>query len=102
MKNWIVACLATLAVACGHHGSSGNGDTDASDGTGGGSNIDAPPFSGMCTPNGPQCSNCKDDDGDGLVDGFDPECTGSLDNDEATFSVHPWRHAVDGGAARAR
>jgi hypothetical protein len=44
------------------------------------------PFPG-CDPNGPQCSNCKDDDGDGLIDGFDPECTGPYDNDEATFST---------------
>lgn len=34
-----------------------------------------------------QCSNGKDDDGDGLIDGFDPECTGPLDNDESTFAT---------------
>ncbi len=33
------------------------------------------------------CSNCLDDDGDGLVDAFDPECTGPLDDDEATFAT---------------
>lgn len=86
MRSWIVACVATMTVACGHHGSSGNGDTDAS-GTGDAATIDSRPFPGMCTPNGPQCSNCKDDDGDGRIDGFDPECTGPLDNDEATFST---------------
>jgi hypothetical protein len=43
------------------------------------------PFSGHCSPSGPQCSNCRDDDADGATDGFDPECTGPLDNDEATF-----------------
>lgn len=85
MKSWIVACVATMTVACGHHGS-GNGNTDASS-AGDGATIDSPPFSGMCTPNGPQCSNCTDDDGDGRIDGFDPECTGPLDNDEATFST---------------
>ena len=30
----------------------------------------------------PECSNKKDDDGDGLVDMADPGCTGPLDNDE--------------------
>jgi hypothetical protein len=33
------------------------------------------------------CSNGMDDDGDGLVDGFDPECTGPLDNDEGSFAT---------------
>jgi hypothetical protein len=33
------------------------------------------------------CDNGKDDDGDGLADGFDPECTGPLDNDEGTFAT---------------
>lgn len=33
------------------------------------------------------CDNGKDDDGDGLVDGFDPECTGPFDNDEGTFAT---------------
>lgn len=33
------------------------------------------------------CTNGKDDDGDGLTDGFDPECTGASDNDEGTFAT---------------
>lgn len=33
------------------------------------------------------CSNCLDDDGDGLMDAFDPECTGPLDDDEGTFAT---------------
>jgi hypothetical protein len=32
-----------------------------------------------------QCTNGIDDDGDGLIDALDPECTGPFDNDEATF-----------------
>jgi hypothetical protein len=88
MKTWLLACVATLAVACGHHGSGGNGDIDASDpGGGGDGSVDAPPFNGMCIPNGPQCSNCKDDDGDGRIDGFDLQCTGPMDNDESSFST---------------
>jgi hypothetical protein len=33
------------------------------------------------------CDNGLDDDGDGLVDGLDPECTGARDNDERTFAT---------------
>jgi len=33
------------------------------------------------------CSDGKDNDGDGLIDGFDPECTGPADNDEGTFAT---------------
>jgi hypothetical protein len=33
------------------------------------------------------CADGIDNDGDGLVDGFDPECTGPLDNDEGTFAT---------------
>lgn len=88
MKYWMLACFVTAVVGCGHKGGSGSGDVDAN-GTGGNGDatVDSPLVSGMCNPNGPQCSNCKDDDGDGRIDGFDPECTGASDNDEATFST---------------
>jgi hypothetical protein len=33
------------------------------------------------------CANGEDDDGDGLADGFDPECTGAYDQDELTFAT---------------
>lgn len=33
------------------------------------------------------CDDGLDNDGDGLVDGLDPECTGALDEDEATFAT---------------
>lgn len=79
-------CFAlALLVACGHHGA-GAGDIDGG-GAGGDGGIDAPPFSGLCNPKGAACSNCKDDDGDRLVDGFDPQCTGPNDNDESSFST---------------
>lgn len=48
---------------------------------------------GTCTPlvlpdgTTPQCADCQDNDGDGLVDWLDPECAGPLDNDEATFGT---------------
>jgi len=40
-----------------------------------------------CTAGSTQCTNCRDDDGDGLVDWMDPECTGPLDNDENSFAT---------------
>jgi hypothetical protein len=33
------------------------------------------------------CDDGLDNDGDGLIDGLDPECTGALDEDEATFAT---------------
>jgi hypothetical protein len=33
------------------------------------------------------CANGLDDDDDGLIDGFDPECTGPYDNDEGSFAT---------------
>ena len=33
------------------------------------------------------CSNGLDDDGDLLIDGFDPECTGPFDDDESSFGT---------------
>jgi hypothetical protein len=48
-----------------------------------------PPGTGVgpCTPGTTQCTNCKDDDGDGKIDWMDPECTGPLDNDESSFAT---------------
>ena len=58
-------------------GTSGNaGGTTGSGGSGGATAL----------PDG-VCANGIDDDGDGLIDGFDPECTGAADNDEGTFAT---------------
>src|SRR3954469_15231541 len=97
-RTWLLGCIAALVVGCGHH--SGNtGDDDANGPTDDSYQatdpvdsyvalIDAPPFSGMCNmTSGTQCANCVDDDGDGKIDGFDPECTGPADNDEASFKT---------------
>ncbi len=48
---------------------------------------DAGPNPGCGGPAAPQCNNCEDDDDDGLVDGFDPECTSSLDDREDSFAT---------------
>jgi hypothetical protein len=40
-----------------------------------------------CVPGSTQCTNCIDDDKDGLIDWLDPECTGPLDNDESSYAT---------------
>ena len=43
--------------------------------------------SGACGPQAPQCNDCQDNDNDGRTDGFDPECTSAIDDDEGSFST---------------
>ena len=46
------------------------------------------PDAAPCVADGTtECSNCLDDDGDGLIDGRDPHCAGPLDDDEETFAT---------------
>ena len=87
----LTALLA--AAACGDDGGSDGGDNpgnidggpdDVNDG--GLTYGDADP-GGECESMEAQCNNCIDDDGDDLTDGQDPECTGPLDNDEASFAT---------------
>ena len=40
-----------------------------------------------CVPGSTQCTDCIDNDGDGLVDWLDPECTGPLDRDESSYAT---------------
>jgi hypothetical protein len=63
-------------------GGSLNG-TSGSTASGGSTNT----FGGNTTLGTTACSDGKDNDGDGLSDGFDPECTGPWDNDEDTFAT---------------
>jgi len=92
---------SVLALACGGKqdgdgsgsggqvvGLAGNGASAAAPGSGGtGSGATSGAIDpGTGLPNG-VCNNGDDDDGDGLIDGFDPECTGPADNDEATFAT---------------
>lgn len=88
LRPWRLALVALAFVAaCGSSGSGGTPDAGTTSDACSGLCTDAPPFGGMCTPGGAQCSNCLDDDGDGKTDGFDSECTGALDNDEGSFST---------------
>src|SRR5262244_3579693 len=34
-----------------------------------------------------QCADGMDNDGDGLIDGADPECSGPYDNDESSYAT---------------
>jgi hypothetical protein len=79
-------------------GSGGDGDGDAGAGDGGDDPVigdpDASIDSDASTPipselcGGPcVCGDGIDNDSDGLVDGFDAECTGANDNDEGSFAT---------------
>jgi hypothetical protein len=71
------AFLVSLLLACGSSGPGGGDGDGGADGADGGG-----------TDNGAtQCSNTIDDDGDGAIDGFDPECTGPLDDREDSFAT---------------
>ena len=97
----IVLVVTMLALAgCGDDdgapadGSAGGGDAgtgggmDGSMTTGDGSTpADGTVIPGDGAPGAAACSNGLDDDGDGLADGLDPECSGPADNDEGTFGT---------------
>jgi hypothetical protein len=84
-------------MASGSSGASGasSGLSSGSSGFGDGGNVYTPGdgAAGTCTPlmnadgTKPQCADCIDNDGDGLVDSNDSECAGPLDNDEKTFGT---------------
>lgn len=80
-----VFVVVLLFTGCGSKSAGTNGDGGPNgDATGDGNNTDPP---AGCDPLGAQCNNCIDDDGDGHVDGADPECTGSDDNREDSFAT---------------
>jgi hypothetical protein len=67
---------ATSGGAANDTGGTKNGIGGTTNGTG-----------GVVATGTTQCSDGKDNDGDGLADGFDPECTGPGDNDESSFAT---------------
>jgi hypothetical protein len=77
----------------GSGGSTGNGGGANGGGATGGfggqtlGGLDGSVVTQICGGEGCACSNGKDDDGDGQIDGFDTECTGPLDNDEGSFAT---------------
>jgi len=92
-RTFVYASLLLLAVAgCGDDGGTGGGDgagddagPDVGDGLGGDNGFGG--FGGDCSAEGPQCNDCVDNDEDGDIDGFDPECTGPADDDEGSFAT---------------
>jgi hypothetical protein len=109
---WVVACggstdnVGTDDPATGGTGNSGgsaasagmsNGEAGEGSSTGGSTNVGGSSGSGGSSATGGTggsmtlspgvCSNGEDDDNDGFIDGFDPECTGEADNDEGTFAT---------------
>jgi hypothetical protein len=79
--------LALTACSCGEDGGGGGSGSDSGVTTFRDAVIgpDAP-GSELC-PEGCECTDGVDNDGDGLVDGMDPECTGPFDNDEGSFAT---------------
>jgi len=75
-----------MSTAGGDNGTSTGGTTNTGGGTKGTSGT-TNTFGGNTPIGDTQCSDGKDNDGDGLIDGFDPECTGPWDNDESTFAT---------------
>ncbi|HTL33348.1 MAG TPA: hypothetical protein VL326_09495 [Kofleriaceae bacterium] len=90
-RYWLLGLLAAALFACGHNGGSnnnGSGDPDANSGlTDGMVILGDGMFGGTCTAGSAQCADCVDNDMDGKIDGFDPECTGPADNDESSFAT---------------
>lgn len=72
-------------------GSSNGGGSNGGASNGGGSNTGGlwggveGGLSDICAT--ATCNDGKDNDGDGLIDGFDPECTNPCDNDESSFAT---------------
>jgi len=63
----------------------GTGGTGAGVGTGGTAATGG--TTGCASSATSECSDCIDNDGDGKVDGFDPECISSADDDEGSYAT---------------
>ena len=68
-------------------GSKGSGFADGGASPGDTVNGGSSSAGGVVATGTTACSNGIDDDGDGLIDGFDPECTGPADNDEGSYAT---------------
>ena len=77
-----------IAIVLASAGASGCGERivelDPGVGDDGGGDDDG---GARCVPGETECTDCVDNDGDGLVDGFDPECTGGKDDLEDSFGT---------------
>lgn len=89
---FLSALVCLLAAGCG--GSIGAGGVDAdpnapdADPNAPDADPNAPDAnSSGCVPGATECSDCVDNDNDGRIDGFDPECTSALDDVESSFAT---------------
>ena len=76
--------LAAPVSTAGGGGGGGGAGVPAAGGAGTGATECLP---ASCRGKVYACGNCEDDDGDGLVDANDPECSGPCDDDEGSFDV---------------
>jgi hypothetical protein len=66
-------------------GGTSSGGTSAGGTSSGGTSAGGAAGAGACGST--QCTNCIDDDQDGMIDSADPECTGPADNAENSFAT---------------
>jgi len=71
----------------GTNGGASNGGTSSAGNSNVAGSVAGGGIAGATGTTNSACNNGLDDDGDGLIDGFDPECTHPLDNDEGSFAT---------------
>lgn len=71
----------------GGAGTSGAGGTSGTPNAGGSGATGPIVDGGRVTFGSTQCTDGNDNDGDGLIDARDPECTGPLDDDEGSYAT---------------
>ena len=83
MRRIVLGLFAFLITSCdcGSSSNANDGSTQKD-----GPNADTALANELC-PEGCQCSDGVDNDGDGTIDGADVECTGPYDNDEGSFAT---------------
>lgn len=72
-------------ISIGHGGTTGSGSSGSTAAGTGSTNTSS--FGGATGTVVSACNDGTDNDGDGLIDGFDPECTGATDNDEGSYAT---------------
>jgi hypothetical protein len=87
MRNLLACASLALLVACGSNSGSGDGGGGSGDDDGFAPGTDGSIGPANCVAGSTECTDCIDNDTDGRIDGFDPECSGPLDNDEGSFAT---------------
>lgn len=85
------SCSENIEVGRDHAASAGTGgggappNTAGASASGSGGSAQHPCQPALCQSKQYKCGDCMDNDGDGLIDADDPECTGPCDNTEDSF-----------------